>query len=199
MRCLLPITACNPRSCFGDPDERHDEGVEAVLALTRVTRAGFGNATRADDLGVGLAQPAQANALDEDVPDLGPVVRRTQTQLFHRALETIEIVLQAEEVAAPDVGHVIGRIRSQKSPVEDRDSRLRNGYELPVDEGRAIRVGSMILRRSYVVLHLSLPLHFRPSCDNHRWLSSDAGREPLKVGPISRFRTSCVNAFICGV
>src|SRR5215213_3439765 len=137
-----------------DPDERHGEGVEAVLAVTRVAGAGFGDSAGADDLGVGVAQPAQAHALDEDVSYLTPYVRRTKTQLFHRALEAVEVVLQAEEAAAPDVGHVIGRVRAQKSPVEDRDSRLRNGYEPPVDEGRTVRVRLVILRRPYVLLYL---------------------------------------------
>jgi hypothetical protein len=51
----------------------------------------------ADDLGVGVAQPAQAHALDEDVPDLTTIVGRTQTQMLHRALEAVEVVLETEE------------------------------------------------------------------------------------------------------
>jgi hypothetical protein len=101
----------------GDPDERDDEGVEAVVAVTRIARAGSGDPTSADDLCVGVAQSTQAHALDEDVPNLIPIVRRTQTQMLHRALEALEVIFEAEEAAAPDVGHVIGRVRAQESPV----------------------------------------------------------------------------------
>src|SRR5688572_29981713 len=102
--------------------------------------------------------------------------------MFHRALEAVEVVLQAEEAAAPDVGHVISRVRAQESPVEDRDSRLRDGYEPPVHKGRAVRVRLVIFRCSPVLLHV-LQIHFLPhflcswpSCDNRLELSSDAGR-----------------------
>src|SRR5215208_3565016 len=155
-----------------DPDERHGEGVEAVLAVTRVAGAGSWDSAGADDLGVGVAQPAQAHALDEDVPDLTPVVRRVQTQVFHRALEAVDVVLEAEEAAAPDVGHVIGRVRAQESPVEDRDARLRDGYKPPIDEGRAVRVRPVILSLFRVLLyllyvHVYLTLSSWPSCDNY--------------------------------
>src|SRR3712207_3413838 len=40
----------------GDPDERHGEGEEVVLALARVARAGRRDAAGTDYLGVGLAQ-----------------------------------------------------------------------------------------------------------------------------------------------
>jgi hypothetical protein len=47
--------------------------------------------------------------------------------VLRRALETVEVVLEAEEAPAPDVGYVIGRVRTQESPVEDRDARLPDG------------------------------------------------------------------------
>jgi hypothetical protein len=125
--------------------------------------------------------------------------------MLHRALEAVEVVLETEEAATPDVGHVIGRVRAQETPVEDRDARLRDGYKLPIDEGRAVRVRSVILRRPLVLLYL-LHVHL------YLTLSKLCAilRQPLLVVQRRRARTlesradlslshPRVNAFICGV
>src|SRR5215211_796919 len=179
-----------------DPDERHGEGVEAVLAVTRVAGAGFGDSAGADDLGVGVAQPTQAHALDEDVPDLTPFVRQAKAQPFHRALEAVQVVLEAEEAAAPDVGHVIGRVRAQEPPVEDRDSRLSNGYEPPVHKGRAISVRLTSLRRPHVLLHLHLRLTLFASGHLARTDRGCPATQGERTIPNSQFKIQCERFYL---
>jgi hypothetical protein len=42
------------------------------------------------------------------------------------------------------MNHVVGGVRAQETPVQDRDARLGDRDEAPVDEGRTGRVGGAI-------------------------------------------------------
>ena len=178
-----------------DPDERHDEGVEAVLAVARVAGAGLRDAAGADDLRVGVTQPAPPHAFDESIPDLLPRVPGAHAQLGHPPLEPVEVVFQTEEAAPPDVGHVVGRVRAQKAPVEDGDARLAHRHERAVDEGAPVREAPVVggrfdarVRRACV--HRG-PLLCTPET------APSSGRERGFVQRNEHPRA--VNAFICGV
>src|SRR5918997_1148510 len=123
-----------------------------------------------------VARAAEAHALDEELPDLRPAVRRAHAQPRHSPPEAIQVILEPEEAAPPDVGHIVGRVRAQKSPVEDRDARLGHGHEPPVDEGGAARV------RRTIRHHSSLHGHPPWSCRRHQ-KSTPLWRAVIRYGP----------------
>ncbi len=130
----------------GDPDERHGEGEEAVGARARVARAGGGNAARAAHLHVRLAQAAEAHALGQDLPHGFAGMRQRQVHGGGAALEALQVVLQPEELPAPDVHHVVGHVGAGEAPVRDRDAGLGDGHVGAVDERGAVCVAGLVGR-----------------------------------------------------
>jgi hypothetical protein len=87
---------------------------------------------------VGVAQAGAAHAL---VHHLAHVLARhagVQPQRGAAGLEAVEVVVEAEEPALPDMRHVVGGVRVQEAPVEDRDLRVLGRHVLPVDVGTSV-------------------------------------------------------------
>jgi hypothetical protein len=117
-----------------DPHERDCECVERVGSEAGVAAPGRGNPARADHLHIRIAQAASPHALGEDPLDLGLVERHVEAQPAHTAQEPLHVVGEPEERAAPDVDDVVGRVRAEQPPIEDRYAGLLDRYELAVYE-----------------------------------------------------------------
>jgi len=116
------------------PDVGDRVGVEAIADRARIALARQRHSTRRNHLDIGVAQPAAAHALEDDAPDL--LARRwLQLQAQAAAFEAVEMIVEAEEPALPHRDDVVGAVRARKAHVEDRDPRLGNRHEFPVDPG----------------------------------------------------------------
>ena len=127
------IDAAPPLVRIGDTDERDRERHEAVGARARVARAGRRAAARAKQLDVGVAQRGAGDAFVHHVAHALARDARVEAQRGEARLEAVEVGVEAEEPALPDVSDVVGRVRVQETPVEDRDRRRFRRDELAVD------------------------------------------------------------------
>jgi hypothetical protein len=55
-------------------------------------------------------------------------------------IEAVEMMVQAEKVAVPDVHHVVGAVGADEAPVEDRDFCLGDRHIGALDKGGAFRI-----------------------------------------------------------
>src|SRR5262249_13378349 len=127
-------------SFIGDPDKRDRECVEGVRRVARVTTSWCWYPARTDHLDIRIPQAAMSYAIGEDACDFAPFIRKLETQPMHATEEAVDVVGEAEERTAPDVGDVVGRVRAQEAPVQDWDTGTLDWDVLAVDERYAGQV-----------------------------------------------------------
>ena len=128
------VQSLGPQFVIGNPDEGHHEGDKPVLALARIARTRCRYPARADDFDVTVAQTGQAHQVEHNFPNLIAVVGYRHPQFRHAGLETFDIFVDTKEPPLPGVGHVVGRIGMQKTPVHQRDLRVGDCDLLPLDK-----------------------------------------------------------------
>src|SRR5579859_5927343 len=111
---LLPLEA-------GNPDERHGVAVEGGPRGAQVAAAGGQPAPGAGHRDVRLAQARVPDAAVQDVLDLGAVIPRVEPQPGQAGGEPVQMGVQPEEPALPDVDHVVGAVRAGDAQVEHRE------------------------------------------------------------------------------
>ena len=131
----MQIDAARAHLLVRDPDEGDGEGNEAVLAFARVAGALGRHAAGAEDLDIGVAQLAEAHEPHQDRDHLVAVVGDRHAAAREALLEAVEVMVEAEELAAPRVDHVVGDVGAGEAPVEDRYPRLGDRHTGVVDEG----------------------------------------------------------------
>ena len=165
----MQVDAARAHLLVRDPDEGDDEGDEAVLAGTRVAGALGRHPASAEHLDIGLAQLAEAHEAHQDRDHLVAVVGNGHADAGEALLEAVEMVVEAEELAAPHMDHVVGDVGARETPVEDRYPRLGDRRIGAVDEGGAVR-------KAVLQPHDALRRRFRDPCHQRspRFANSDS-------------------------
>ena len=84
---------------------------------------------------------------DAIVQDLGhaiPVEGDGHAQSFQPAEEAVEMQIEAEEAAVPDMHRVVGGVGMQEAPIQHRHLGLRHRQVLAVEEGDAVGIGMRV-------------------------------------------------------
>ena len=190
MRCTSLIMTRRPVGALlliGQPDIRNGKGVELVHRLARIARAPGRLTAGADHLDVRGAQPAEPHATRQDARDLRRAQARVEAPALATAHEAIEVRVDAEKCAIPDRDHVIGRVRTQKAPVGDRNGRLCDRHILAPD----IRHAILILRRTR---HHRSPVWTCRQAPDYAWTGGASGRQPARRRTDVRAPAPCMLA-----
>ncbi|WP_263486455.1 hypothetical protein [Mesorhizobium sp. ESP6-5] len=86
----------------------------------------------------------QRDAIVQDLGHAIAIERDRHAQLLQAAEETVEMQIEAEETAVPDMHRVVGGVRVQKSPIQHRNLGLRHRQILAVEEGNAFGIGMRV-------------------------------------------------------
>ncbi len=105
----------------GDPHEGLGERRELVRARARVAAALGRDAARARHLHVGILQAAAPDTGVQDGLHLIGAVRDRHAERRHGAPEALDVVVEAEEAAVPDMDHVIGGIGAHEAAIHNGD------------------------------------------------------------------------------
>ncbi len=118
------------------PDPGNRECGEVVAAVGRMSRlARPGRAAQAIHGDIGLAQARAADAFGQDRGDRGVVLWRIEPERAHRPPEAVDVIVEAEESAAPDADDVIGDVRPAIAPIGDRNGGFFDRHMAAVDIG----------------------------------------------------------------
>src|SRR5690606_2676271 len=129
---------------IGDPAERNGEGNEAVDRIPWVAAESGRMTARRDHLDIGTLKAGPGNTAVEDGFQFLPLEGELHAQLFDRAQEAFDVSIQTEELAFPDVDHVVGGIGAKETPVQDGDASLCNGKVATFKPGHPRRIALLL-------------------------------------------------------
>ena len=131
----------------GDEDERHREGVEAILELPRVDHlraAERRQAARHRPPDIGVPQARERNELVEDLGLLFAAERVAHPHRVAGPREARLVLFKPEEGAPTDAYDVVHGVGVHEPAVENRDGGLRQRAEVIDDERRTERVRRVV-------------------------------------------------------
>ena len=109
----------------GDPAEGHGESVHPVDGVPRIAARHRRYPPRADHLDESVFQARSAHAFGEDGGKPVSVHLHLEVQAVHVPEEPVEMGIEPEEAALPDVHDVVGGVPVEETPVEDRQAGFR--------------------------------------------------------------------------
>ena len=117
----------------GDPDERDGIGIEPVAAIERVALARRQGSAGRGDVDVKVLETGERREPMQYVRHVVRAVAQVEPHLVAAFAKPLQMHVQPEEPAIPDMNHVIGRVGPGEAEIEQRNARLADWAELAVE------------------------------------------------------------------